>query len=122
MLEDDDARILSQPPVQLTMTHVERDDARGAALQQDICEATGRRADIEAFAAGDGDLKSLERMRELQATAADVRVIRGHERDICGVVHGGARLGHRPPVYGHLPGDHQRPSPFTRRRQLAIEQ
>ena len=45
--EDDDARVAAQPPVELAVADVERDDACGAALQQDVGEAAGRRADVE---------------------------------------------------------------------------
>ena len=47
---DDDARIGAQPPVELAAADVERDDAGGAALQQDVGEAAGRRADVERAA------------------------------------------------------------------------
>ena len=53
VLEDHDARILPQPPVQLAVADVERDHARRAALQHHVGEAAGRGADVEPFAAGD---------------------------------------------------------------------
>ena len=74
------------------------------------------------FAAGDRDLKGVQRVRELQSAAADVRMIGRDERDVCGVVDGRARFGHRLAVHGHLPGDDQRPRPLARGRQLSIEQ
>ncbi len=39
-----------------------------------------------AFAAGDRDAESVERVRELQPAAADVRMIRRGERDLGGVI------------------------------------
>ena len=47
VLDDDDARIVAQRPVDLAVADVERHDARRAALQQDVGEAAGRRADVE---------------------------------------------------------------------------
>ena len=80
VLDDDDARIVAQPPVELPVADVERDDARGAALQQHVGEAAGRGADVERLAAGDGDAEGVERVRELQAAAADVGVVRREQR------------------------------------------
>ena len=48
--EYDHARVVAQPPVELSVADVERDDARGAALQQHVGEAAGRRADVERAA------------------------------------------------------------------------
>ena len=50
VLDDDDARIVAQRPVDLPVADVERDDARRAALQQDVGEAAGGRADVERLA------------------------------------------------------------------------
>ena len=50
-LDDEHARIVAQPPVELAVSHVERDDVPGATLQQHVGEAAGRRADVEAVAA-----------------------------------------------------------------------
>ena len=122
VLEHDDARVLAQPPVQLPVADVERDDASGAALQHDVGEAAGGGADVEALATLDGDLKGVQCVSELQSAAADVGVIGRDERDVGGVVHGRARLGDRLPVHRHLAGEDQRPRPFSRGRQLPIEQ
>ena len=54
----DDPRVVAQPPVELPVADVERDDAHGAALQQHVGEAAGRGADVQALAALDGDLKA----------------------------------------------------------------
>ena len=47
MLEDDDARIGAQPPIELAVSHVERDDLTGATLEQHVGEAASRRADVQ---------------------------------------------------------------------------
>ena len=52
--EDDDARIVPQPPIELPVADVERDDAGGAAPQQHVGEAAGRRADVERARVRDG--------------------------------------------------------------------
>ena len=45
-----------QPPDQLPVADVDRDHLAGAAAQQDIGEAAGRRAGVQASAAGDDDV------------------------------------------------------------------
>ena len=54
-LDDDDARVVAELPVQLAVADVERDDARGAALQQHVGEAAGGCADVEALASANLD-------------------------------------------------------------------
>ena len=73
---DRDARIGAQPPVELSASDVERDHVSGAALQQDVGEAAGRGADVERTLAGRIDAEGVERVRQLDAAAADVRMIR----------------------------------------------
>ena len=80
VLDDDDARVVAQLPVQLAVADVERDHACGAALQQHVGEAAGRCADVEALAPANLDLKGVECVRELQSAAADIGVIGRDER------------------------------------------
>ena len=47
VLADGHARVGAQPPVELSVSDVERDDVPRAALQQDVGESPGRRADVE---------------------------------------------------------------------------
>ncbi len=47
VLEDHDARIVAQSPIELAVADVERDHARRPALQQHVGEAAGRGADVE---------------------------------------------------------------------------
>ena len=51
-LHRDDARVATQRLGELAATDVESVDAARAALQQHVREAAGRRADVEADAAG----------------------------------------------------------------------
>ena len=65
------------------MADVERDDARGAALQQHVGEAAGRCADVERLVDRPTSmLKDVERVGELKPAAADVRMVGRDERDV----------------------------------------
>ena len=46
-LEHDDARVLAERPRELAVADVDRVDPRGAAAEQHVGEAAGRRADVE---------------------------------------------------------------------------
>ena len=48
--DDEDARVVAQPPVELPMSHVERDDVVGATLQEHISEPARRCPDVEPVA------------------------------------------------------------------------
>src|SRR5690606_33144829 len=91
-LDDDHARIISQPPVELTVTDVERDDPAGAALQQHVGEAAGGGADVERLSPLDGNAKGVERVRQLHAAAADIRMVRLYQLNRRVVCHLGAGL------------------------------
>src|SRR5439155_16399784 len=68
----DDARILPQAPVELTLPHVDRVNAERAALQQDVGKAAGRRADVDRDLSSDVEPQSIERARQLVAATGDV--------------------------------------------------
>src|SRR5947208_133867 len=72
-LEHDDARIGAEALVQLAVADVDRDHARGAALQQDVREAPGGRADVEAVAAARVDAERIEGVRQFRPATRDVR-------------------------------------------------
>ncbi len=82
VLAHDHARVGAQAPVELSVADVERDDLPRAALQQHVGEAAGRRADVERERAGDLDAERVERVREFQPPATDVRMIRHAQRDV----------------------------------------
>ena len=48
--------------MQLAVADVDRCDPRRSPLQQDVGESAGRRADVEGFAFGNGDLEGVERV------------------------------------------------------------
>ena len=121
VLDDDDASVVSQLPVQLTVADVERNDANSTALQQDVSEATRRCADVQALAPSDLDVKGVERVRELQAAAPGIGVIRRQESDCRLIVDRGAGLGGGSIVDGDLPGEDQCARTFARRRESAFD-
>lgn len=67
-----DARVLTQAPIELTLAHIDRMDAFRAALQQDIGEAAGRRADIDRHLSGDVEPESLERASQFVSATRDI--------------------------------------------------
>src|SRR5215469_18120902 len=82
--------------MQLVAADVDREDAARAAREQDLSEAAGRSADIEADTIADVDREPIERVRELDAAARDPGE-RGLGRDrridgdlLGGLAHGGA--------------------------------
>ncbi len=68
-LHDDDARVDAELVSELSVPHVDGHDPGGAALQQTIGEAAGRRSEIEAAKAAHVDRERVERPRELHASA-----------------------------------------------------
>ena len=70
-----------------------------------------------ASAPVDLDAKRVERVREFQTAAADIRMIRHAERDLGIVCDVDARLGCRLPVHLDLSRQNQRASPLARRHQ-----
>src|SRR3712207_7137378 len=65
LFRSDDARILPQPMVQLTVSDVDRVDPRGATLQEAIGEAAGARAEVGGNLVL--DIRSEEHTSELQS-------------------------------------------------------
>ena len=57
--------------MELTVADVERDHARGTALEEDVGESAGRRAHVEAVAPRRIDSERVERVIELLAPAGD---------------------------------------------------
>src|SRR5687767_14340004 len=114
-LDDDDALVVADLPVQLPMANIECDDAPSATLQQHVGEAAGGCPDVEALAPPNLDVKRVERVGQLEAAAAGVWVIGREECDRRLIVDRGARLRCRTIVDGHLAGKNQRPRPLTGR-------
>ncbi len=86
----------AQARMQLVAADVDREDAARAAREQDLGEAAGRGADIEADATRDVDRQPVERMGELDPAARDpgkggLGRERGIDRDrLGGFAHGRA--------------------------------
>ena len=57
--------------MELAVAHVDRVDVGGAAVEEAVREASGRRPGIEGVAPGDGDGEAGEGRIELQAATAD---------------------------------------------------
>ena len=74
-LAQNNARILAQLPGELAAADIDRIDLGGAAGEQDIGEAAGGGADIEADPARGIDPEMIERMGELQPAARDPGMI-----------------------------------------------
>ena len=73
-LQHGDARVVAELRVQLAVADVERDHARGAALEQAVGEAARRGADVERSRGPSSvEAERVERVRELLAAARDVR-------------------------------------------------
>ena len=104
------------------MPDVEGDDLPRAPLQEHVREPPGRRADVERHGACDIDAERLERVRELQAPASDIRVMRHAQRDLGFVGDAGPRLGCRLAVDADLPGQNQRTRPLPRRHEAAADE
>jgi hypothetical protein len=62
-------------------------------------------------------MKGVERVRELQAAAADVRMIGRQQHDLRRFVHLRARLGDRLAANRHVSAKDERAGAFARRRQ-----
>ena len=119
---DDHARIVAELPIELPVADVERDDVARAALQQDVGEAAGGGADIERAAALDVDVERVERVRELDAAAADVGMVGRGQLDAASLADRRAGFRHDVAVDAHLAGENQRARPFARRRQPALDE
>jgi hypothetical protein len=102
--------------------HVERHHASCPTLEQDVGESAGRSAEVEAVAPRHGDPERVEGVRQLHASAADVRVIGDREGDTGRLVHGGPRFRHRLPFDDHVAREDQGAGALPRRRQTAIDE
>ena len=70
-LADHDPAVLTNRPVQLPHTHVDRVDASCAVAQEAVCEPSGGRSDINADPPIDFDYKPLDRRVQLEAAPAN---------------------------------------------------
>src|SRR5437868_2402176 len=89
-LVHDDPRVLMQLPIELAPPDVDRVNAGRAALQENIGEPTGRRADIDGDLSRDIEPDRIERARQLAAAARHV-LRAGIDPDVRIPGHGGSR-------------------------------
>ena len=84
-LHDDDAGIGAEGPGELAFADVDGVDAGGAALEEDVGEAAGGRADVEGDPAVNGNAEGVERVvvteRVLQLGAGEERHHTGDDAD-----------------------------------------
>ena len=69
-----DARVRREARIELSAADVDRDDVRRAAREENVGEAAGRGADVEAGEARGIEPEGVERGRELDPAARDVRM------------------------------------------------
>jgi hypothetical protein len=91
-------RVLPQRPRQLPVADVDGDHLCGAAAEQDVGEAPGRRSGVEAPAVRDaetGRFEGVESPGQLVAASRDevrpARIVHDHQRGVCR--DSGGRLG-----------------------------
>ena len=100
------ARVGAQFPIELAGADIDRMDAHGSGLEQNVGESAGGGADIEAGPAGDIDGEVAERAGQLEAAAAHVGRAR-EDLDATVIGDGLAGLGGFLPVDEHLAGHDQ---------------
>ena len=95
----------------------------GAALQQAVGEPAGRGADVEAAAAGDVERQRVERVRQLDPAARDIRR-RCVDLDLHVIGHQLSRFGcpRAPGTEMHVPGEHRRGGTRAGRKQATLRQ
>ncbi len=107
----------AEPRVELAVADVERDHARRAALEEDVGEAAGRGADVDAVEARRIDAERVEPVRELLAAARDVRR-RPLDRELGVLLDLVARL----VVAADETGEHERLRLRPRLREAALDE
>ena len=103
--------------MELPVSDVDRDDARGTGLEEAVREASRRRADVGAVASRDVDVQRVERVLELLATARDeARRSLDFQHDVV------RDLLTRLVVTADEPGEHERLCLRARLRQSALDE
>jgi hypothetical protein len=99
--------ILTQRPGELSAADVQRNDMRGAALQEAVRESAGGRPNVQAASTADVDRERIERRVELLATSRDEARSRTDELDRLGVVHHALGLRCDAARHQDVPGEHR---------------
>ena len=102
------------------MPDVEPDHSNGAALKKDVSEAACRRADVQAIAIANVDVKRIEGVGELESAPTRVWMIRRDEADRRLVVHRGACFRRGAIVDRDLSCQDERARPFAGRSEPAF--
>jgi hypothetical protein len=116
-VEDEHASVVVEALVELSVADVDGDHAGGAALEQDIGEAAGRRAEVDCVKAARIDAERVEAVCELLAATRDVRrpALDGQLGVLVDLLAGLV-------VARDLPGHHERLRLRTRLRETAFDE
>ena len=120
--QHDHARIGAQFPGKLAVADIDGIDTHRAMVEQDIGEAAGRGADIEADPPGRIDAETLDAVGQLQAAARNPGMVAPAHRQRAVVRHRGARLVDPPLAVEHRAGHDQRLGLAARVCHAAIHQ
>ncbi len=120
--DDDDPWVGANLPVELVVADVEGDNPGRAALQQHVGEAARGSADVEGNNAGGINAKGVERVRKLEPATTDPGMIGSAKHDLDVAGDRCARFGDRMPSDQDIAGQNQRPRPFARRNESALDE
>jgi hypothetical protein len=122
VLDDHNARVLPQLPIELPTAHVHRYHTVSASAKKNIREAAGRCSYVEGVATLHGYREGLECVGELDATPAHVRVIGFDELDLGVFSYRGSRLGYDLAVHPHLASEDQGACAFSRLHKCTLHE
>jgi hypothetical protein len=111
--ENNDARMVSQLPIQLAVAHIHRIDSRGAMLQQAIGKSAGGRADVKGDFTIDVDLKFLKRFCQLVSATAGIGRGSGSKSYHRAGINETSHFRNWLIIDQYLTGQHPRPSRFA---------
>ena len=117
--KNNDARMVSQLPIQLAVAHIHRVDSRGAMLQQAIGKSAGGRADVKGDFAIDVDFKFLKRFCQLDSATASIGRGSGPKSYRRAGINETSDFRNRMIIDQHLTGQDPRPSRFAARYQTS---
>ena len=118
---NDDARILAEAPIELALPDIDRVDPSRAALQVNVGEPAGRRADIDGDRPGDVEPERIESARQLVAPARDV-LRAGIDRNVRILCHGRGRPVGAATIDPHRARQDEGLRALAARRELALHQ
>ena len=117
----DDARILTEAPIELALPHIDRVNAGRAALQEDVGEAAGRRTNVDRDLPGHIEPERVERARQL--VAATRHVLRaGVDGDVRILGHRSGRPVGAATIHSHRTREDEGLRALAARRELTLHQ